>query len=293
MSAGVMYSLVGSVLFALMYYYATLLSPLTGEQIYGWRIILTAVFLTMMLVLSGKRSEISGIWHRLVARPVLLLPLLASSGLVGVQLWLFMWAPVNGYGLDVSLGYFLLPLTLVITGRYFYQERITRWQSVACMLALIGVVNELLFAPRLSWPAFVVALGYPLYFSLRRKMQTNHLGGLWFDLMLSLPVAIWFMSDAMSVDSQSKPMLTLAVLILGLGLLSATALACMINASRRLQLGLFGLLGYVEPALLVLVSLMLGERIMSEQWLTYISIWIAIGIMAVEGIGSLRTRKSS
>lgn len=290
MSAGVMYSLVGSVLFALMYYYATLLSPLTGEQIYGWRIILTAVFLTMMLVLSGKRSEISGIWHRLVARPVLLLPLLASSGLVGIQLWLFMWAPVNGYGLDVSLGYFLLPLTLVITGRYFYQERITRWQSVACMLALIGVVNELLFAPRLSWPAFVVALGYPLYFSLRRKMQTNHLGGLWFDLMLSLPVAIWFMSDAMSVDNQSKSMLTLAVLILGLGLLSATALACMINASRRLQLGLFGLLGYVEPALLVLVSLMLGERIMSEQWLTYISIWIAIGIMAVEGVGSLRRK---
>lgn len=290
MNAGVMYSLVGSVLFALMYYYATLLSPLTGEQIYGWRIILTAVFLTMMLVLTGKRSEISGIWHRLVARPVLLLPLLASSGLVGIQLWLFMWAPVNGYGLDVSLGYFLLPLTLVITGRYFYQERITRWQSVACILALVGVINELLFAPRLSWPAFVVALGYPLYFSLRRKMQTNHLGGLWFDLMLSLPVAIWFMADAMSVDNQSKPMLTLALLILGLGLLSATALACMINASRRLQLGLFGLLGYVEPALLVLVSLILGERIMSEQWLTYISIWIAIGIMAVEGVGSLRRK---
>jgi chloramphenicol-sensitive protein RarD len=292
MHAGVMYSLVGSVLFAVMYYYATLLSPLNGEQIYGWRIIFTALFLTMMMVVSGKRQEIAVIWQRVLARPILLLALLASSFLVGVQLWLFMWAPVSGYGLDVSLGYFLLPLTLVVTGRCFFNERITRWQTIACILAVVGIANELLFAPRVSWPAFVVALGYPLYFSLRRLLQTNHLGGLWFDLMLSLPVAIWLMADAVPVEVQTKPLFTLSMLILGLGLLSATALACMVNASRRLQLGLFGLLSYVEPALLVVVALLLGERIAQEQWLTYISIWIAIGILTAEGVANLRAKRS-
>lgn len=292
MNAGVMYSLVGSVLFAVMYFYATLLSPLNGEQIYGWRIIFTALFLTMMMLLSGKRQEIARIWRRVMTRPVLLLGLLASSFLVGVQLWLFMWAPVSGYGLDVSLGYFLLPLTLVVTGRCFFKERITGWQTMACILAAVGIANELLFAPRVSWPAFVVALGYPFYFSLRRILQTNHLGGLWFDLILSLPVAVWLMADAVPVDVQAKPLFTLAMLILGLGLLSATALACMVSASRRLQLGLFGLLSYVEPALLVVVALLLGERIVQQQWLTYLSIWSAIAILAAEGIRNLRTARS-
>jgi chloramphenicol-sensitive protein RarD len=37
-----------------------------------------------------------------------------------VQLWLFMWAPINDHGLGVSLGYFLLPLTLVLTGRLVF-----------------------------------------------------------------------------------------------------------------------------------------------------------------------------
>jgi chloramphenicol-sensitive protein RarD len=293
MHAGVMYSLVGSVLFAVMYYYATLLSPLTAEQVYGWRIVFTALFLTAFMIASGARKDIATVWQRIVERPVLLLALLASSLLVGVQLWLFMWAPVNGYGLDVSLGYFLLPLTLVITGRYFFKERITTWQTIACGLAAIGIINELLFAPRLSWPVFVVALGYPVYFSLRRILQTNHLGGLWFDLVLSLPVAVWLMMDTVTSGDQTRPFITIAALILGLGLLSATALACMVTASRRLQLGLFGLLSYVEPALLVFVALVLGERIASAQWLTYLSIWAAIVLLAIEGIRNLRLRPAA
>jgi chloramphenicol-sensitive protein RarD len=46
--------------------------------------------------------------------------MVVSSALLGVQLWLFMWAPLNGRSLDVSVGYFLLPLTMVLTGRLVY-----------------------------------------------------------------------------------------------------------------------------------------------------------------------------
>ncbi|HAO75746.1 MAG TPA: EamA family transporter RarD, partial [Pseudomonas sp.] len=37
-----------------------------------------------------------------------------------------------------------------------------------------------------------VALGYPCYFALRRRMGTANLGGLWLDLVISLPVAALF-----------------------------------------------------------------------------------------------------
>jgi len=47
-------------------------------------------------------------------------------------------------------------------------------------------------------------------------------------------------------------------------------------------------LGYVEPVLLVLVALLLGERIAEDQWLTYAPIWLAVGLLATEGIMSLR-----
>ncbi|WP_212745102.1 hypothetical protein [Hydrogenophaga sp. 2FB] len=186
----------------------------------------------------------------------------------------------------MSLGYFLLPLTLVLTGRLCFGERISRWQAVACALAAVGVVNELLFAPRVSWPAFVVALGYPCYFALRRVLHTNHLGGMWFDMVLSLPVGLWFIAALLPEGAGALRFPVLGILVLGV--LSAVALACMIAASQRLKLGLFGLLSYVEPALLVVVSLLLGERIAQSQWLTYGCIWAAILLLMFEGAVALR-----
>ncbi|MDC6711206.1 hypothetical protein OEZ76_26705, partial [Leclercia adecarboxylata] len=68
----------------------------------------------------------------------------------------------------------------------------------------------------------------------------------------------------------------------------ALALALMIVASKHLDLALFGLLSYVEPVLLVVVSLLLGESIASDQWLTYAAIWAAIGLLVFEGLRALR-----
>lgn len=284
---GVASSIGASVLFATLYYYTSLLEPLDGQQIYGWRILLTAPCLAVLLLGFGRWGEVRQILARLSTEPRLWLALPLSSALVGLQLWLFMWAPINGHGLDVSLGYFLLPLTLVLTGRLVFGEAISRLQRLACVLAAIGVCNELLLASSLSWPVLAVALGYPCYFILRRRMNTASLGGLWLDLVISLPVAATFaLADGTTLQhviGSSR----LQLLIFGLGALSALALALMIIATR-LNLALFGLLSYVEPVLLVVVSLMLGESIAPEQWLTYGAIWLAILVLVFEGINALR-----
>jgi chloramphenicol-sensitive protein RarD len=80
-------------------------------------------------------------------------------------------------------------------------------------------------------------------------------------------------------------------LVLGLGLISAAALIGYILASRNLDLSLFGLLGYLEPSLLLVVALLLGEMIGSEQWFTYLPIWLAVLVLTVDGLrGRLRRR---
>lgn len=285
---GVASSLGASVLFATLYYYTTLLQPLSGQQVYGWRILLTAPCLAVLLLGFGRWGEVRQILVRLPAEPRLWLALPISSALVGLQLWLFMWAPINGHGLDVSLGYFLLPLTLVLTGRLVFGEAVSRLQRLACLFALVGVGNELLLASSLSWPVLAVALGYPCYFALRRWVGTANLGGLWLDLLISLPVAATFALADTEILQQVVNSPRMLLLILGLGALSAVALALMIIAGTRLNLALFGLLSYVEPVLLVMVALLLGESIAPDQWLTYGAIWLAILVLVFEGLRALR-----
>lgn len=68
-----------------------------------------------------------------------------------------------------------------------------------------------------------------------------------------------------------------------LGVVSAVALALYMAASRWLTMGLFGLLSYVEPVLLVLVALLLGERLEPGQWPTYAWIFAAVGVLVLDG----------
>nr|WP_281356308.1 EamA family transporter RarD [Pseudomonas piscis] len=282
-SKGIALSVLASVLFAVMYFYTSLLEPLTGVEIFGWRMLLTLPCMTLFMLLTGEWPRVGEVLRRVRARPAMALALLLSSALVGVQLWLFMWAPLNGYSLDVSQGYFLLPLTMILTGRIVYGERLSRLQKLAATLACIGVLNELYQAGSFSWATLVVAVGYPLYFVLRRRLHSDHLGGLWLDMALLIPVALWVVQGGEQgfavLDAQPR----LYLLIPLLGLISASALVCYIIASRQLAFSLFGLLSYVEPVLLLMVALLLGESIKEGQWLTYVPIWLAVLVLITEG----------
>lgn len=286
MSKGIALSVSASALFAVMYYYTSLLAPLTGLEIFGWRMLLTMPCMTAFMLISREWKLVTTLVERLLATP-LLLGAMASSALMGAQLWLFMWAPLNGYSLDVSLGYFLLPLSMVLTGRIVYGERLSRFQKIAVFLATLGVLNELWQVGSLSWATLLVVVGYPFYFILRKRLGTDNLGGLWLDMALMLPLALWFVQSGAQGFGVFNQYPWLSLLIPVLGVISASALVAYIVASRLLPLGLFGLLSYVEPVLLLGVALLLGESIQAEEWLTYIPIWMAVAVLVLEGFRHL------
>lgn len=284
MSKGVLLSIAASLLFGVLYYFSTLLKPLDGEDVFAWRTLLTVPFMLIFTALMRDYGLVVGIWNRVKAQPLLVFVLLLSSALIGIQLWLFMWAPLHNRALQVSLGYFMLPLTMVLTGRLFYQDKLSGWQKLATVSALIGVAHELFRVGTFSWEALLVALGYPLYFALRRNFKLDHLGGLWFDLVLMTPVAVWLAVQGDLTWGLLEEVPHLYWLIPTLGLISVGALAAYAMASRLLSFSVFGLLGYVEPVLLVAVALFLGETIASGEWLTYIPIWLAVCFLLAEGV---------
>ncbi|ENU24399.1 protein RarD [Acinetobacter proteolyticus] len=291
MFKGIAYSILASVTFGVLYFYSQLLGSLDSEQTFGWRIIATIPFLTLFMWLSGDLSLIKTVFKRILANPSLLLLLFATSVLTSAQLWLFLWAPMHGRGLQVSLGYFLLPLVLVLAGSFLYGEKLSKFQYVAVLLAVFGVGHEIWRLGSIAWETAFVALGYAAYFVLRKKIQTDHLGGFWWDLILILPIAIFFIQTGEMSYLKFLEHPSLIVVVIGLGLLSAIGLGSYILASRYLPLIIFGLLGYLEPVLLALVSLLIGEKIGADEWLTYIPIWLAVLVLVIEGATHLYQQK--
>lgn len=285
---GVLISVGSSVCFGLIYFLTPLLAPMTGEEVVAIRIVVTVPFVAAVLVMMRSWRLAAEIGSRIRRRPILLVGVLAAGVLLAAQLWLFGWAPLNGRGLQVALGYFLLPLVLVVIGRFAYKDRMAWWQWLAAGIAAAGVCYEIVRVGGVSWETLLVALGYPAYFVLRRSMRTGHLGGMLWELATVFPVAavvmVWSFADGASYAA--NPSLWWAAP--GISLFAAFALLLYLLASRLLSMSLFGLLSYVEPALLLVASLLIGERIAADEWFTYGAIWAAVLVLVAGGMVSLR-----
>ncbi len=284
---GVFAAVVACALFGVLFFYGTLLDPLAGEELFAWRIAISVPALALLLRLTGETTLVRAIWRRVVARPSMALLLVASAAFLGVQLWLFTWAPLHGHALDVSLGYFLLPLVMIFVGRVVFNERLSPLQRLAAVTASVGVAHAFMASGQTAWPTFLVAFGYPFYFTLRKKMGTNHLGGLFFDMILMLPAALFIISQRPQTLSVLAASPSLVALLIGFGLTGIVALALFLWSTRAMSIGLFGLLTYFEPVFLILVALILGERLSRSDLYTYGPIWMAIGILVIDGARTL------
>jgi chloramphenicol-sensitive protein RarD len=281
-------SVLSSVLFAVMPVYFNFLDPLDGIQVLAQRILWSIPMVLLLVVLTRQGSLLRQSVARFIHEPRLILALLASTLLVGLQWGVFVWATMAGHTLDVTLGYFLLPLVMVLVGRLFYGEVMRPLYRLAVAFALIGVAHEWWMTGAFSWVTLVSALGYPPYFMLRRWMKIDSLSGFVLEMLCMAPLAIallYFFNPAGAL--QISP--SLWVLLPGLGLLSAVAFGAMMAASRLLPMGLFGILSYIEPALLVFVAiLLLDEAFLPAQLWTYIPIWIAVLLVCLDSARLLR-----
>ncbi|MBO1900490.1 EamA family transporter RarD [Leucobacter weissii] len=285
---GSLVSVASSVGFAAVYLVTPVLAPLPAESIWAVRWLLTLPVVTVALCLMRDWRSVSGIWERVRRRPVILLGILLAAALLSAQLWLFGWAPLNGRALQVALGYFLMPLVLVFVGRVLYGDRMNWWQWLAVSCAGLGVIYEVLRVGSISWETLLVALGYPAYFVLRRRLGIGHLGGMWWELIAMVPVAVLLLGVEVGDGTAFAENPSLRWLAPAFAVLAGVALLLYVWASRLLSMSVFGLLSYVEPALLVVVSLAIGERISGEEWVIYGAIWSAVLVLVVGGAVSLR-----
>lgn len=291
---GLTLSLIASALFACLTAYAVLLYPLNGQEIFAWRIFWTMPAALLLICIYKRLPAFMNALLAVFSSPSKIATFALLAGLLGLQMWVFLWAPLNGYLLDVSLGYFLLPIALVLVGRFFYKEKLDIFQKLSVLFACIGIAHEIWLTRALSWVVMLIVTGYPLYFMIRRRQQYDQLILFSLEILFLLPVALlWLLRH-----NSFAPVFTSASLYLlflpGLGIISATAFFCYLKASKLLPMSLFGILSYAEPIfMLVIVLFFFGETISVAQLGTYIPIWLAVLFTIWHSIRLLRTRSST
>lgn len=289
---GVITSVVSSLAFAIFSYLAALVTPLSSVDVWAWRIVITIPGILLALTLTNRLFWFTGEAKRIVHTPKKLLSYGFTAPMLAIQMWLFGWAPQSGYTLDLTLGYFLLPLVMVVIGKFLYNEKLTPLSYLAAAVATIAVAWEIARVGTLSWVTLVVCIGYPAYFVVRRHFQTDGVGALVWEMTLSVPVAIWFFATHANFQLLARRPLLILILTLMMAI-SIIGTVLYVVAAKLLPYGVFGLLSYLEPALVTVVAVIIGERISGTQWGTYIGMWTAVSILTLDGIVAIVRRRRS
>lgn len=292
-SRGIMASIMASIGFAMMPAYVTFQPEITGiptdfgmgNWLAGQRILWGSILLLFGLALFGRLPTFWSFFSQWRLWPRYML----SAILIAPQLWVFVWAPLQGETLSVALGYFCLPLTLAAVAHFVYKESITRKQLIACAFAACGVAYAYAMADGVSWIVFLICFGYPMYFMFRRKYKISSDMSFSLENVFLLPFAIIGMALTYPFESWGSIAPSAWLYYLGLAFTGIIPIILFFYASQLLPMTLFGLLGYLEPVLVFCVALVLGERIALIQWPTYLAIMVALAIVALE---QLKLRRS-
>ena len=251
----------------------------------AWRVVFIVLALAAVHIPRSQRREFVADAKRIVTSATRILVLLVCTMIMWFQLWVFMWGSANGHTQDVAMGYFLLPLVMVLVGRVLFRDAMSPWQRAAVIAAAVGVLAQLVLTRSVGWPVLLIAGLYPVYFALRRwfDMDTKHVF-LMEALLLLIPAAFFIGTGAFVTGAAPASTPTLLVVV---GL-SGIAMTLYILASTWLPLGLFGLLSYLEPVLLLAAAVALGYALGLTDISVYGPILVALVFLIVGGARAKR-----
>ena len=289
---GVALAVLSNLLFGVLYAYSSFLAPLSGTQVFIWRMLAMWAALIGYLVISGRLSTHIDKLKSLGSAKQwawLLLP----TPIFLSQFWLFMWAPVNGQGVQTAMGYFLFPLMMVVFGCVLFGEKLSRLQWLAVGFAALGVGSEIIRTQSVSWATLWVCGTYPLYYILRRLQGIGAVTGLLVDLTIFAPFALAYLffiaPSSLSLVGGSGFFIAM---LAGLGILSVLAMKTNVDASQMLPVNVYGMMSYLEPALLFILAVtVLGNPFESAMIYSYGLIWLGIVFLIIHVIRQLRSAK--
>lgn len=270
--AGPLAALSAFVVWGLSPLYYRALGPAGAVEILSHRIVWSLV-LTMILVVGLGR------WRLLVAqlrssRRLGILTL--SSLLVSINWLLFIWAVNNGRALEASMGYYIMPLVMLLLGRVFLDERLSRRQGAAVGLVVLGVGNLVIQLGALPWVALGLAVSFGFYSLVRKMAPVDAVVGLTVECLIVTPVAL--VAIALLAVGGSLSFLggdpALDALLAGTSLMTALPLILFAFATKKLRLGTVGLMQYINPTVQFLLAVFVfGEPFGIAHKITFALIW--------------------
>ncbi|APE28224.1 EamA family transporter RarD [Aurantiacibacter gangjinensis] len=268
--------------------YLILVDDVPPLEFVAWRTLFTLPICLALVAMLKQSAELRAI----LSNGKAMVTLFATSALIGLNWWIYIWAIQENYIYAASLGYYILPLLMMVMGLVFLKERLSRAQTVAVVLAGIGVGVLSTGALTTLWVSLSLALTFGFYGLLRKTVAAGPLTGLTIEATILLPLVAGYLGWVAATDGVAFGRDTVETLaIIGAGFVTATPLLLFANAARNLPYTVSGVLQFLAPSMIFVLGLtVFGEELQRVQLVCFILIWAGIALFSWDMIRNARRK---
>ena len=269
------YTALSYVLWGLFPAFFPLLLPAGPLEILAHRVVWTAVFMVILLLLTGRwRELVQADWREWLR--------LSAAGVLITANWgIYVVAINSNHVADAALAYFINPILSVVLGMIVFGERLRRPQMIAVIIATVGVLQLTFMSGQAPIHALAMAFTFGFYGLLKKKVSVSATASVAAETLVMTPFALiylfWLQStgDATfgTVSTSHTALMMLA------GVVTAAPLLLYGTGAKRLPLTTIGMLQYITPTMQMLWALFVTQEQFSiARWIGFIIIWIAVAV---------------
>ncbi|MGB3167384.1 MAG: EamA family transporter RarD [Alteraurantiacibacter sp.] len=274
-----LHALIAHAIWGAMPLYLLLVRAVPPVEFVAWRTLFT---LPVCLFFVWRRNR----WAELAAcfgSRRTMLTLVGSAAMIALN-WLgYIWAIQTNHVYAASLGYYILPINMMLMGVVFLKERLSARQWAAVALAAAGVVALAAGALTTLWVSLLLAFSFGTYGLLRKTVDAGPLTGLTVESMILLPIVaayLGWLELAGGGTAFGRDETETAAILAG-GVITAVPLLLFANAARALPYSLMGFLQFIAPTVVFVLGLtVFGEELKPAQLACFAAIWLAVALFS-------------
>ena len=240
------------------------------------RIIWSVPFALLVIAAQRRLGELGALFRN---RHVVVM-MVVTALLISVNWVLYIWAISVNITSETALGYYINPLITVVLGYAFLGEKFTRLQAIAVFIAALAVLIRTVAGGVFPWLALTLAISFAGYGYLRKTVPVGPTQGFLMEVIILLPFALAYLgwlsysgTNHFTFSTSVGPWLMLA------GPVTAIPLILYSFGAKLLPLSILGLMQYIAPSLIFLISfLVFKEQMGFWQGVTFAMIWFALAL---------------
>ncbi|MBQ2879573.1 MAG: EamA family transporter RarD, partial [Anaerotignum sp.] len=163
-----------------------LLSELDAVYVLSSRIVWSAVFCLLLIVMTKKTEELKTV----LSDPAFRKTLMCSGIAIAVNWGVYIYAVNSGHILDASLAYYLNPLIVIALGFFLFREKLVARQWLAIAIAALGILIAVVAYGEFPVFAIVIGTSFAIYGAIKKNVKCNGLISTFVEALFLTPFAL-------------------------------------------------------------------------------------------------------